>query len=121
MEKLEYFVVQPSIKTFGGIKVDKNTRFDVYNDDKTVHQVFNKGFLTTHIKRELNYNEIKSTETSKMETQVPLGTILLWDEANGYIIPNYNMVKPEEARELLSKIVDITKPIEDGTKKAMEG
>ena len=56
-----------------------------------------------------------------METQVPLGTVLLWDEANGYIIPNYNMVKPEEAKELLSKIVDITKPIEDGTKKAMEG
>ena len=121
MEKLEYFVVQPSIKTFGGIKVDKNTKFDVYNDDKTVHQVFNKGVLITHIKRELNYNDIKSTETSKMETQVPLGTVLLWDEANGYIIPNYNMVKPEEAKELLSKIVDITKPIEDGTKKAMEG
>ena len=121
MEKLEYFVVQPSIKTFGGIKVDKDTKFDVYNDDKTVHQIFKNGILRTHIKRELTYNNIKSTETSKMETAVPIGTVLLWDESNGYIIPNYNMLKPEEAKEMLSKIVDITKPIEEGTKKALEG
>lgn len=120
MEKLEYYVVQPSIKTFGGIKVEKDTSFEVWNDDKTVHQTFKDGKLKTEVKREMNFNNIRSVESSVMDTEVPIGTILLWDESNGYIIPNYIMLKPEEARDLLDKIVGITKPIEEGTKKAME-
>ena len=120
MEKVEYYVVSPSTKLFGGIKVDKNTKFDTYNDDKTVHQTFRNGKLTTHIKRESNYNGIKSVETSKLETEVPEGIVLLWDEQNGYIIPNYHMVKVSEAIETLKGVEDITKPIEEGTKKAIE-
>lgn len=120
MEKVEYYVVSPSTKLFGGIKVDKNTKFDTYNDGKTVHQTFRNGKLTTHIKRESNYNGIKSVETSKLETEVPEGIVLLWDEQNGYIIPNYHMVKVSEAIETLKGVEDITKPIEEGTKKAIE-
>ena len=120
MERVEYYVVSPSTKLFGGIKVDKNTKFDTYNDDKTVHQVFNKGKLTTHIKRESNYNGIKSVETSNLVTEVPEGIVLLWDEQNGYIIPNYHMVKVSEAIETLKGVEGVTKPIEDGTKKAIE-
>ena len=118
MEKVAYYVLQPSVKLFGGIKVDKDTSFDTYNDDKTVHQVFKNGKLTTHVKRETNYNGIKSTEISKMETEVPERTVLLWDEENGYIIPNYHMVRVEEAIETLEKVKDITKPIEEGTEKS---
>lgn len=120
MEKVEYYVVSPSTKLFGGIKVDKNTQFDTYNDDKSVHQVFRNGKLTTHIKRETNYNGIKSVETSNLVTEVPEGIVLLWDEQNGYIIPNYHMVKVSEAIGTLKGVEDITKPIEDGTKKAVE-
>lgn len=120
MERVEYYVVSPSTKLFGGIKVDKNTQFDTYNDDRTVHQVFRNGKLTTHIKRESNYNGIKSVETSNLVTEVPDGIILLWDEQNGYIIPNYHMVKVSEAIETLKGVEDITKPIEDGTKKVIE-
>ncbi len=120
MEKVEYYVVSPSTKLFGGIKVDKNTQFDTYNDDKSVHQTFRNGKLTTHIKRETNFNGIKSTETSNLITEVPNGTVLLWDEQNGYIIPNYHMLKVSEAIETLQSIENITKPIEDGTRKAIE-
>ena len=120
MEKVEYYVVSPSTKLFGGIKVDKNTKFDTYNDDKTVHQTFKNGKLTTHIKRESNYNGIKSVETSNLVTEVPEGIVLLWDEQNGYIIPNYHMVKVSEAIETLKGVEDITKPIEEGTKEAIE-
>ena len=120
MEKVEYYVVSPNTKLFGGIKVDKNTKFDTYNDDKTVHQTFKNGKLTTHIKRESNYNGIKSVETSNLVTEVPEGIVLLWDEQNGYIIPNYHMVKVSEAIETLKGVEDITKPIEEGTKKAIE-
>lgn len=120
MEKVEYYVVSPSTKLFGGIKVDKKTQFDTYNDDKTVHQTFRNGKLTTHIKRESNYNGIKSVETSNLVTEVPEGIVLLWDEQNGYIIPNYHMVKVSEAIKTLQGVENVTKPIEDGTKKAIE-
>ncbi len=120
MEKVEYYVVSPSTKLFGGIKVDKNTQFDTYNDDKSVHQTFRNGKLTTHIKRESNYNGIKSVETSNLVTEVPEGIVLLWDEQNGYIIPNYHMVKVSDAIETLKGVENVTKPIEEGTKKAIE-
>ncbi|MGN1033014.1 MAG: hypothetical protein ACI4PU_06090 [Intestinibacter sp.] len=120
MEKLEYYVVQPSTKLFGGIKVTKETAFDTWNDDKTVHQVFKNGKLTTHIKKETDYNGIKSVETSKLVTEVPEGIVLVWDEETGYIIPNYRMVRPEEAIKILENVEGITKPIEEGTKKAIE-
>lgn len=120
MEKVEYYVVSPSTKLFGGIKVDKNTQFDTYNDDKSVHQTFRNGKLTTHIKRKSNYNGIKSVETSNLVTEVPEGIVLLWDEQNGYIIPNYHMVKVSEAIKTLQGVENVTKPIEDGTKKAIE-
>ena len=120
MEKVEYYVVQPSTRLFGGIKVDKDTQFDTYNDDKTVHQVFRNGKLTTHIKKETDYNGIKSVETSKLVTEVPEGIVLVWDEETGYIIPNYHMVRPEEAVKILENIEGITKPIEEGTQKAIK-
>ena len=51
---------------------------------------------------------------------MPEETVLLWDEANGYIIPNYHMVRVEEAIKTLEDVENITKPIEEGTKKAIK-
>jgi len=120
MEKVEYYVVKPSIKLFGGIKVTKETEFEVYNDDQTVHQTMKDLVLTTEVTRESEYNGIKSKEDSKLVTEVPEGTVIIWGEDTGYIIPNYVMVRPEEAVEVLSNIEEVTKPIEEGTKKAIE-
>ena len=118
MENVEYFVVKPSTKTFGGIRVTKETEFETYNEDKTVHQTMKDLVLTTIVTRESEYNGIKSKEESKLVTEVPEGTVIVWGEDTGYIIPNYVMVKPEEAAVMLKTIEDITKPIEEGTKNA---
>jgi len=115
-EKVEYFIVNPSVKTFGGIKVTKETEFETYNDDKTVHQTMKDLILTTEITKESEYNNIKMKETSKLETTVPEGTVLIWGEDTGYIIPNYHMVKVEDAIKSLEQIRDITVPIEEGSK-----
>lgn len=119
-EKVEYFVVKPSTQLFGGIKIEKETMFDVFNDDGTVHQIMKDLTLTTEIKRESEFNGIKSTEESKLTSVIPEGTVIVWSEETGYIIPNYTMVKPEEAKEMLNSVVGITKPIEEGTQKAIE-
>ena len=97
MEDVKYYVVQPSIKLFGGIKVTKETKFDTCNDDKTVHQTMKNLVLTTEVNRTSDYNGIKSTEKSVMTTEVPEGTVLIWGEQEGYIIPQYKMVRVEEA------------------------
>lgn len=121
MEKVEYFIVAPSIKTFGGIKVDKETKFDVYNDDGTVHQTMENLVLTTEITRENEMGTLKSKEESKLVTEMPEGTVIVWSEETGYIIPNYHMVKVSEAIEMLEEVNNITKPIEEGTNKIKEG
>lgn len=112
MEKPEYFVVKPSVKLFGGIKVNKETEFDVYNDDKSIHQTMKDLKLTTEVSRESEYNGIKSKEESKLTTEILEGTVIIWGEDTGYIIPNYHMVKVEDAIKSLEQIKDITEPIE---------
>lgn len=112
MEKVEYFVVAPSTKLFGGIRVNKETEFDVYNDDETVHQTMKDLVLTTEVKRESEFNGIKSSEESKLTTELPEGTVIVWSEETGYIVPNYHMVKISEAIEGYKKVEDITEPIE---------
>lgn len=115
-EKVEYFVVNPSTKLFGGVRVNKDTEFETYNDDKTVHQTMKDLVLVTELKRDSEYNGIKMTEESKMTTTVPEGTVLIWGEETGYIVPNYTMVKLEEAIKSLETANDIAKPIEENNK-----
>lgn len=120
MEKPEYFIVNPSTKLFGGIKVTKNTEFETYNDDKTVHQTLKDLVLITEIKRENNYNGIKSTEESKMVTKLPENIVLIWGEQEGYMIPNYVMVKPSEAIKMFKKLDRTTREIEINNNKVLE-
>ncbi len=121
MEKPEYYVVHPSIKLFGGVKVTKETDFDIYNDDKSVHQVLKDLKLVTEITRESEYNGIKSKEESKLTTEIPEGTVIIWGEDTGYIIPNYNMVKVEDAIKALEQIKDITGEIEENQRNVEKG
>ena len=116
MEKPQYYIIQPSIKTFGGIKVEKDTEFETYNDDQTVHQTLKNLVLTTEITKDLEINGIKSKEESKMTTTLPEGIVLLWSEETGYIVPNYTMVRPEEGIKILEQINSITGEIENSNK-----
>ena len=116
MGKLEYYVVAPSTKLFGGIKVDKDTKFDEWNDDKTVHQTLENLVLTTEVKKEYDFNGMKSVEESKVVTTLPEGIVIVWSEEEGYVVSTYRMVRPKEAQEMYDKMMDITKPIEDTNK-----
>lgn len=120
MEKVEYFIVSPSTKLFGGIKVTKETEFkDVYNDDRTVKQSLKDLVLTTEIlsKEREDYNgAVKTLENSKLEQTLPEGLVLIYGEDTGYIIPPYKMTKVSEAIEALTKIEEITVPIEETVK-----
>lgn len=117
MENVKYYVVAPSTKLFGGLEVTKDTKFDTYNDDKTVHQTMENLILTTEVNKESEYKGIKSTEKSVMTTEVPEGTVLIWGEKEGYIVPNLHMVRVQEAIDGLEKVKDITAPIEEGAEK----
>ena len=116
MEKPEYFVVAPSNKLFGGVRVKKDTEFETWNDDKSVHQTLKDLKLVTEITREQEYKGIKSKEESKMTTELPEGIVLIWGESEGYVVPNYHMVKIEDAIKMLENAGSITKPIEENNK-----
>lgn len=120
MEKVEYFIISPSTKLFGGIRVTKETEFkDVYNEDKSVKQSLKDLILTTEIINKVreDYNgAVKTTENSKLVQEIPEGLILIYGEDTGYIIPPYKMAKVTEAIDVLSKIEEITIPIEESSK-----
>lgn len=117
----EYYMLMPNVKTFGGIKVKKDTHFDVYNDDQTVHQILDNLVLTTEINRESEYAGMKIKDNSKLSTELPEDTVIIWNEDTGYVVPERQMVRPEEAIKLLNFALETTSSIEEGTKNAIKG
>ena len=93
MEKNELFTIRPSLKQYYGRTVTKEMEFDEYTDDKTVHQTLKDLIFTTEINKESEYNGVKSTEKSILTQELPEGTILIWNEATGYILPDRQVYK----------------------------
>ena len=111
MEKIEYYTLKPSLRQYFGRKVNKSLKFDEWTENKKVHQVMENGVLTTYINEErtitllANGKEEKviSKEESKIVQEIPTGVILIWDEEQGYIIPQYQMATLDEIEaELLA-------------------
>lgn len=104
MEKVEYYTLKPSLKQYFGRKVNQSLKFDEWTEDKKVHQIMENGILTTIIKdtRKIKLladgkeTEIESQEESTIVQKIPTGVILIWDEFQGYIIPQYQMATLEE-------------------------
>lgn len=119
MEKPEYFIVNPSTKLFGGVRVMKDTKFTA--ETEGIKQEVKNLTLTTTIKKETEFGEFKTTEKGTTTTVVPEGTVLIWGDDTGYIIPNYTMVKVEDAIASLENLLDITKPIEKGKEDESKG
>lgn len=105
----ELFTIQPSLRQYYGRTITKETQFDEYTDDKTIHQVLKDLVLTTEINRESEYGNIKSTEHSILTQELPENTILLWDEKQGYIIPNRRVYKLKDLEEEIKEIKKIYK------------
>lgn len=94
MKKLEYYTIKPSLKQYYGIKVNDKTKFDEETEDGVVKQHFEDLTLTTTIYKKTEANEVNPyeiMEESKMTVKMPSGTVLIWDENEGFIISPYQM------------------------------
>jgi hypothetical protein len=111
MEKNELFTIRPSLKQYYGRTVTKEMEFDEYTDDKTVHQTLKDLIFTTEINKESEYNGVKSTEKSILTQELPEGTILIWNEATGYILPDRQVYKLKDLKEEINQIEDIYKEV----------
>lgn len=112
MEKLEYFTIEPNLKQFYGKTVTKETIFDEKTEDGTVEQHFENLTLTTKIKREVEMNDDNPygvKEETTVSVTVPDGTILIWNENEGFIVPKTTMTTLEELKKEIDSIKDIYK------------
>lgn len=107
MEKIEYYTLKPNLKQIYGKKVTKDTVFEEKTEDGTVTQTFKDLILTTTIKKELEQGGFKIEEESTVKVTMPEGTILIWNEQEGFIVPQYQMCTLEELEEDIKNIKDI--------------
>ena len=107
MEKVEYYTVRPNLKQLYGKKVNENKVFDEKNEDGKVTQNFENLTLTTNIRREVKADEenlYEVLEESTITIKVPNGTILIWSEQEGFIVPQYQMCTLEDIRKDIDNI-----------------
>jgi hypothetical protein len=109
--KHELFTIKPSLHQYYGRTVTKDMEFDEATDDKTVHQTLKNLLLTTEIKKESEYNGVKSTEYSRLTQELPEGTILIWNEQTGYILPDREVYKLEDLKEEIKQVEKIYKEV----------
>lgn len=105
----ELFIIKPSLIQHYGRTVTKDMKFDEYTENKEVHQTLDNLLLTTEINKNSNYNGVKSTEHSILTQELPEGTILLWNELQGYIIPNVAVYKLNDLEEEIKEVKEIYK------------
>ena len=110
-EKHELFTIKPTLHQYYGRTVTKDTEFDEYTDDKTVHQTLKDLVLTTEINKESEYLDVKSTEYSKLTQELPEGIVLIWNEGQGYVIPDKQVYKLKDLKEEIKQVEDIYKGV----------
>lgn len=108
-EKIEYYTLKPNLKQIYGKKVTKDTVFTEKTEDGTVEQEFKDLTLTTRIKKEIEQGGFKIVEESSVKVTMPEGTVLIWDEREGFIVPQYQMCTLEELEEQIKDIKEIYK------------
>ena len=105
----ELFTIKPTLKQFYGRTVTKDTKFDEKTDDGEVHQTLENLTLTTEIKKESEYDGIKSMEYSKLIQELKEGTVLIWDEKEGYIMPNVPVYKLKDLEKEIEEVKEVYK------------
>lgn len=108
-EKVEYFTLRPNLKQLYGKKVDRTTVFSDKTEDGTVTQEFKDLTLTTNINQEYTQGEYTVKQETKIITTVPEGCILIWDEKEGFIIPQYQMCTLDDVKEDIKDLEEIYK------------
>lgn len=113
MKNNELFIVKPSLKQHYGRTITSETKFDEKTEDGRVHQLCSDLVLTTIVHDEQEYNGVKSIEDSKLIQELPEGIVLIWNERDGYIIPNVPVYKIKDLEEEIKDIKDIYKDNSD--------
>jgi hypothetical protein len=108
----ELFTVKPSLNQYYGRTVTKEMEFDEKTDNGEIHQTLKDCVLRTEINREWVQGDIKNEIHSVQTEELPEGTILIWSELQGYIVPNIAMYK---LRDLEAEIRDIKEAYKDNT------
>jgi hypothetical protein len=103
----ELFTMKPSLTQYYGRTVTKDMEFDEKTDNGEVHQTLKDCVLTTEINREWEFGGIKNTLHSVQTETLPEGTILVWTEKDGYIVPNVPMYKLRDLEEEIRSIKEI--------------
>ena len=111
-EKVEYYMIEPNLKQLYGKKVYKDTEFEEQTEDGRVHQTFKDLVLTTKIDSVNEQGEYKIEEHSSLSISVPEGTILIWSEAEGFIVPQVSVCTLEQLKEKINDFEEIYNPSE---------
>lgn len=105
----ELFTVKPSLSQYYGRTVTKDIEFDEKTENGEIHQTLKNCVLTTEINREWEQGGIKNTIHSVQTEELPEGTIIIWSELQGYIVPNVPMYKLKDLEEEIKEIKEIYK------------
>lgn len=110
--KCELFTVKPSLNQYYGRTVTEEMCFDERTENEEIHQTLKNCVLTTEINRTWMQGDIKNTIHSIQTEELPAGTVIIWSELQGYIVPNVEMYK---LRDLESEIREIKEIYRDNT------
>lgn len=103
----ELFTVKPSLSQYYGRTVTRETEFDESTENGEIRQTMKNCVLTTEINREWTQGKIKNKIHSVQTEELPEGTIIIWSELQGYIVPNVPMYKLSNLEEEIREIREI--------------
>lgn len=109
MSNNELFTVKPSLRQYYGRTVTKETSFCEKTENGEVTQTLKDCVLTTEINKEWKNGEIKNTLHSVQTEELPEGTVLIWSEKDGYIVPNVAVYKLRDLEKEIGEIKEIYK------------
>jgi hypothetical protein len=105
----ELFTVKPSLNQYYGRTVTKDMEFDERTENGEIHQTLKNCILTTEINREWTTGKVKNTIHSVQTEELPEGTIIIWSELEGYIVPNVPMYKLKDLEKEIQEVKEIYK------------
>lgn len=109
MKKIEYYCVRPNLNLVMGKKINKDTTLEEYNEDKSVHQTLKNLVLTTIVDKEYEQAGCKIKEYSKTDVTYPDGTILIWNNKVGYIMPQVEVCTLDDVNKNVEEMKEAYK------------
>jgi hypothetical protein len=103
----ELFMIKPSLTQYYGRTVTKEMAFEEKTDNGEVRQTLKDCVLTTYIDKTWELNGVKNVLHSVQTEELPEGTVIIWSEEQGYIVPNVQMYKLRDLEEEIAEIRDI--------------